>query len=49
MPVGPARCVTPVPQPLSVMNNVKAKGEKEIMAGGGMLEVKSKGFLRHRF
>jgi len=46
---GPARCGTPVPQPLSVMNSVKAKGEKEFMVGEGMLKVKSKGVLRRRF
>ena len=49
MPVGPARCGTPVPQPLSVMNIVKAKGEKGLMVGEGMSEVKSKGVLRRRF
>ena len=46
MLAGPARCGTPVPQPLSVMNSVKAKGEKELMVGEGMSEVKSKGVLR---
>ena len=45
----PARCGTPVPKPLSVMNNVKANGEKGFMAGEGMSEVKSKGFLGRRF
>ena len=49
MLVGPARCGTPVPQPLSVMNIVKAKGEKGLMVGEGMSEVKSKGVLRRRF
>jgi len=49
MLAGPARCGTPVPQPLSVMNNVKAKSGKWLMAGEGMSEVKSKGFLRRRF
>ena len=49
MLAGPARCGTPAPQPLSVMNNVKAKGEKGLMAGEGMSRVKSKGFLRCRF
>jgi len=49
MLAGPARCGTPVPQPLSVMNNVKAKGEKGLMVGEGMSEVKSKGVLRRRF
>jgi len=49
MLVGPARCGTPVPQPLSVMNNVKAKGEKGLMAGERMPGVKSKGFLRRHF
>jgi len=42
MPVGPARCGTPAPQPLSVINNVKAKGRKRLVAGEGMSEVKSK-------
>ena len=46
---GSARCGTPVPQPLSVMNSVKAKGVKGLMAGEGMTGVKSKGFLRRRF
>ena len=49
MLVGPARCGTPVPQPLSVMNSVKAKGEKGLMVGAGMSRVKSKGFLRRHF
>jgi len=49
MLVGPARCGTPVPQPLSVMNNVKAKGEKGFMAGEGMSGVKSKGFFAPSF
>ena len=34
-----ARCGTPVPQPLNVMNNVKAKNVKRFMAGEGVLEV----------
>ena len=37
-----ARYGTPVPQPLSVMNSVKAKGRKRLVAGEGMSEVKSK-------
>jgi len=45
----PARCGTAVPQPLSVMNNVKAKDEKGLMAGEGMSRVKSMGFLRRHF
>jgi len=49
MLAGPTRCGTPVPQPLSVMNSVKAKGEKGMMAGEGMSGVKSKWFLRRRF
>ena len=49
MLAGPARCDTLVPQPLSVMNSVKAKGEKWLMAGEGMSGVKSKGFLCRRF
>jgi len=32
----PARCGTPVPQPLSVMNNVKAKNMKGFGAGEGV-------------
>ena len=35
----PARCGTLVPQPLSVMNNVKAKSAKRFVAGEGVLEV----------
>jgi len=34
--VRPARCGTPVPQPLSVMNNVKAKSVKGYVAGEGV-------------
>jgi len=49
MLAGPARCGTPILQPLSVMNIVKAKGEKGLMAGEGMSGVKSRGFLRRRF
>ena len=49
MLAGPARCGTPVPQPLSVRNIVKAKGEKGLMVGEGMSEDKSKGVLRRRF
>jgi len=45
----PARYGTPVPQPLSVMNSVKAQGEKGLMAGEGMSKFKSKGFLHRRF
>ena len=45
----PARCGTAVPQPLSVMNNVKAKDEKGLMAGEGMSRVKSMGFSRRHF
>jgi len=29
-------CGTPVPQPLSVMNSVKAKSDKRLMVGEGM-------------
>jgi len=32
----PARCGTPVPQPLSVMNSVKAKSVKRCVAGEGV-------------
>ena len=49
MLAGPARCGTPVPQPLSVMNSVKAKGKKGLMAGEGMSGVKSRGFLCRHF
>ena len=35
----PARCGTPVPQPLNVMNNVKAKNVKRFVAGEGVSEV----------
>ena len=41
---GSAGCGTPVPQPLSVMNSVKAKGDERSMLGEGMLGVKSGGF-----
>jgi len=34
-----ARCDTPVPQPLSVMNSVKAKDEKRLVAGEGVSKV----------
>jgi len=49
MPMGLVRSGTPIPQPLSVMNNVKANGGKGFMAGEGMAEVKSKGILRRHF
>ena len=49
MLAGPTRCGTLVLQPLSVMNIVKAKGEKGLMVGEGMSEVKSKGVLRRHF
>ena len=49
MPAGSARCSTPVPQPLSVMNSVKVKGVKGLIAGEGMSGVKSREFLRRRF
>jgi len=32
----PARCGTPVPQPLNMMNNVKAKDVKRFVAGEGL-------------
>ena len=35
----PARCGTPVPQPLNVMNNVKAKDVKRFVASEGVSEV----------
>jgi len=35
----PARCDTPVPQPLSVMNSVKAKDGKRLVACEGVSEV----------
>jgi len=34
--VRPARCGTPVPQPLSMMNSVKAKSVKRFVAGEGV-------------
>ena len=34
-----AQCGTPVPQPLSVMNSVKAKDEKRLVAGEGVSKV----------
>jgi len=42
------RCGTPIPQPLNVMNSVKAKDKKRFVAGEGVLEVNQKGFLRRR-
>jgi len=41
---GSARCGTLVPQPLSVMNSVKAKSDKRLMVGEEMSWVKSGGF-----
>jgi len=38
----PTRCGTPVPQPLNVMNNVKAKDRKRFVAGKGVSGVYSK-------
>jgi len=35
----PTRCGTPVPQPLNVMNSVKAKDRKRFIAGKGMSGV----------
>ena len=49
MLAGSAGCGTPIPQPLSVMNNVKANGDKRLMVGERMSGVKSKGFWRRRF
>jgi len=34
-----ARCGTPVPQPLNVINSVKAKDVKRFVAGEGVSEV----------
>jgi len=45
----PARCGTPVPQPLNVMNNVKAKNLKRFVAGEGVSKVQSKGVLCRHF
>jgi len=42
--MGSAGCGTPVPQPLSVMNSVKAKSDKRLMVGEGVSGVKSGGF-----
>jgi len=33
----PAKCGTPVPQPLSVMNSIKAKSVKSFVAGEGVM------------
>jgi len=49
MLAGSAGCGTPALQPLSVMNNVKAKGDKRLMVGEGMSGVKSGGFWHRRF
>jgi len=49
MLTGSVGCCTPVPQSLSVMNSVKAKGDKRLMVGEGMSGVKSGGFWRHHF
>jgi len=49
MLAGSIRCGTHVPQPLSVMNSVKAKGKKGMMASEGISGVKSEGFLRRHF
>ena len=46
---GSAGCGTPVPQPLSVMNSVKAKGDERLMVGERVSGVKSGGFWRRRF
>jgi len=35
----PTRCGTPVPQPLNVMNSVKAKDMKRFIAGKGVSGV----------
>ena len=35
----PTRCGTPVPQPLNLMNNVKAKDMKRFVAGEWVSEV----------
>jgi len=44
MLAGSAGCGTPVPQPLSVMNSVKAKGDKRLMVGEGMSRSNQGGF-----
>ena len=41
MLTGSAGCSTPVPQPLSVMNSVKANDDERLMVGEGMSGVKS--------
>jgi len=46
---GSVGCGTPVPQPLSVMNSVKAKGDEILMVGEGVSGVKSGGFWHRRF
>jgi len=44
MLTGSAGCGTSVPQPLSVMNNVKANGDERLMVGEEVLGVKLGGF-----
>ena len=41
---GSTGCGTPVPQPLSVMNSVKAKSDRRLMVGEGVSGVKLGGF-----
>jgi len=49
--VRPARCSTPVPQPLSVMNNVKAWNLNRFVTSEGVANVRGlvKWVLRHHF
>ena len=47
----PARCDTPVPQPLSVRNSVKAWYPNKFRVGEGMTDVRRliEGFLHRHF
>jgi len=49
--VRPARCSTPVSEPLSVLNSVKAWNLNRFVAGEGVADVKGlvKGVLRRPF
>ena len=45
--VRPPRCSTPVPQPLSVMNSIKAWNLNRFVGGEGVTDVR--GLLRRHF
>ena len=49
MLVEPARCDTPFPQPLSVMNNVKAESGNRLKVGEGVSEGQIRKFWRRLF